>query len=157
MTTQFRSKRRRPRPPHLCRRRSDNYNGYIDGWRKAHKKRFRHNDTRQLRRDHTSLDLSRYKKGMRDIKADGTINEPLTQHCRRRRYNGTVQTPPYRGLSAGSIGSRSWRVNNLVKYSAPPGHGSTCSTCRTHMRHTSASNKGYKRYQMYHARQVGTK
>jgi hypothetical protein len=65
-------------PPHLSRRRSDNYNGYTDGWRKAHKKRFRHNDTRQLQRDHTSLDLSRYKKGMQDIKADGTINEPLT-------------------------------------------------------------------------------
>ena len=78
MTTQSRSKRRRPPPPQSCRRRNDNYNGYIDGWRKAHKKRVRLNDMRQLQRDHKSLDLSRYKNGMRDIKADGTINEPLT-------------------------------------------------------------------------------
>jgi hypothetical protein len=76
--TQSRSWRRRQLLLYLRRRRSDNSNGYIDGWRKAYKRRFRHNGTRQPRGDHTSSDLSRYKNGMRDIKADGTINEPLT-------------------------------------------------------------------------------
>ena len=60
------------------RRRSDNSNGYIDGWRKAYKTRFRHTGARQQRGDHPSSDLSRYKKGMRDNKVDGTINEPPT-------------------------------------------------------------------------------